>query len=72
MNDITITLAEEDVKRLIEALDSHIYWQLSDEEYRKDGFVLEEGSDDEDSVQEIQQCESLAQYLRIALPKGKE
>ena len=36
----------QEVELLCEALDSHAYWQLSDEEYRSSGGVVGTGSDD--------------------------
>jgi hypothetical protein len=49
---------------LSEALDSHVYWQLSDEGYRNDGFVHEPGSDDPDKAEEIVEAETLSERLR--------
>ncbi len=42
----TVELSLSDCALLRDALDSHAYWQLSDEHYRNDGFVDEPGSDD--------------------------
>jgi hypothetical protein len=38
--------ADDVVKMLVEAVDSHIYWQLADERYRNNGHVVSRGSDD--------------------------
>ena len=57
-------LSQDDVDRLISALDSHVYWQLSDQNYRNDGFVLDPGSDDAEHATEIAACEELASRLQ--------
>jgi hypothetical protein len=38
--DLTITLSAEEVGLLLEALDSHEYWQLGRDLPRKDGVVF--------------------------------
>jgi hypothetical protein len=48
---------------LIEALDSHIYWQLSDERYRNNGYVYDPGSDDDESAAEIKAANKLLARL---------
>jgi hypothetical protein len=52
--------------QIVEAIDSHIYWQLSDERYRANGAVLEPGSDDPDVVAEIAAFEVLQNELTDA------
>jgi hypothetical protein len=37
---VIIDLNEEEVAMLWDALDSHLYWQLSDSHFRRDGYVL--------------------------------
>jgi hypothetical protein len=59
-----IDLTPEELALIIEALDSHAYWQLSDKHYRNDGFVLEPGSDDPEKAAEIEACDNLALKLR--------
>jgi hypothetical protein len=45
---IPIELAEWEVTLLIEALDSHEYWQLSEPHERSDGYsTVEDGTNDE-------------------------
>jgi hypothetical protein len=41
-----MTLTQAQRMQIAEAIDSHIYWQLSDSHYRANGAVLEPGSDD--------------------------
>ena len=42
-----------------EALDSHVYWELSDQHYRKDGEVVGLGSDDFEQQQKIKDAAML-------------
>jgi hypothetical protein len=49
----TIVLTEQQLEMLLNAVDSHIYWQLSDPLYRRDGFVLDPGSDDKEEAEHI-------------------
>lgn len=57
LNGIKLTRAQ--LQLVVEALDSHIYWQLSDEEYRDNGFVNAPGSDDEEASKEITEATEL-------------
>ena len=59
-------LSEKDLDLLVEALDSHVYWQLSDQHYRSNADVLEPGSDDPEQAAEIEACLELADKLRAA------
>ena len=65
--DVQITLRH--LALVCEALDSHVYWQLSDEHYRRDGYVNEPGSDDEDNAEEIAEAVALLRRLEPALHK---
>jgi hypothetical protein len=58
-----LELSPEDLHRIIEALDSHVYWQLSDQHYRSNADVLEPGSDDPEHAAEIDACRNLAEKL---------
>lgn len=42
---VTIELTASEVAMLIEALDSHEYWQLSDPTWRNSGYVILPGED---------------------------
>lgn len=55
-----IDLTDDEVSLLQAALDSHKYWQLSDTQYRSDGYVLEPGSEDVAAVRAIAACDALA------------
>jgi hypothetical protein len=54
-----VQLSNKELELLREALDSHMYWQLSDEKYRNDADITPPGSDDPDSFELIQQSETL-------------
>lgn len=58
-----VDLSEADLLLVLSALDSHKYWQLSDEQYRSSGYVLEPGSDDEETAEEIETVEVLESKL---------
>jgi hypothetical protein len=60
---VTARLTRDQLALLVEALDSHIYWQLSDEHYRNSGFVYGKGSDDPRSRREIRTSERLLSRL---------
>ena len=53
----------EELDRILAALDSHVYWQLSDQQYRNDASVLSAGSDDPEQAAEITACRELAGRL---------
>lgn len=56
---IMVPLTRKEVEILDEALDSHIYWQLSDSHYRNNGYVNDPGSDDEENVKKIEEAKAL-------------
>jgi len=58
-----VDLSPGELDLLVEALDSHEYWQLSDSNYRNNGYVLGDGADDEETVQEIAACRELHERL---------
>jgi hypothetical protein len=60
---LTVDLSRTDVQLVLEALDSHEYWQLSDQEYRRDGFVMEPGSDAPAVRRQIKKVEALSARL---------
>lgn len=72
---IPVKLTRRQLRLLADALDSHQYWQLSDEHYRNDGFVHPPGSDDDDTADTIELCDRLAADLTAAadkLPKNPD
>lgn len=54
---------ESELELLREALDSHAYWQLSAEEFRSDGFVIDPGTMDEDDAAELADVKALDDKL---------
>jgi hypothetical protein len=56
-------LTRAELELLIEALDSHEYWQLSDPAYRNDGFVIGKGAEEREAVKDIHQCRELRAKL---------
>jgi hypothetical protein len=56
-------LTREDLNRILAALDSHVYWQLSDQHYRSDAAVLDPGSDDPEHAAEMAAYRELAARL---------
>lgn len=64
---ILVPLTDGELELLREALDSHAYWQLSTEDFRSDGFVLEPGTLDEDDAAELAEVRALDDKLAAAL-----
>ena len=60
---VEVVLAREELRLVSDALDSHVYWQLSDEKYRSEGLVVGEGSDDPAARAEIERCEELRERV---------
>jgi hypothetical protein len=60
-----MTFTADEIELLIEALDSHIYWQLSDPHYRSSGFVYPPGSDNDETRQAIHAAEALKKRLEV-------
>lgn len=60
---VDVQLTPQELALICEALDSHTYWQLSDEHYRRNGYVLDPGSDDSDNVEKIEEAGALLRRL---------
>jgi hypothetical protein len=58
-----LELSVEERNLLLDALDSHRYWQLSDPTYRRDGYVVGKGSDDPTSIAAIKRVNALFEKL---------
>jgi hypothetical protein len=58
-----VVLSSAQREMLRAAIDSHVYWQLADRNYRRDGFVLEPGSDDAAVAEDIRAFQALADLL---------
>lgn len=63
MNERVVTLTLAEIHLLKEALDSHRYWQLSEECYRNDGYVSDPGSGDAANAEEIRDVNALEAKL---------
>lgn len=55
-----VMIRKVDRDRLLEALESHAYWQISEEQYRDNGFVHEPGADDPEIVEELRELDRLS------------
>lgn len=62
-----VELSEGELELVVEALDSHVYWQLSDEHYRDSGYVDDPGSDDVDTQTQIVRARKLEDRLTARL-----
>jgi hypothetical protein len=60
---VTVSLTRGELSELLEAIDSYVYWQLSDEHYRNNGFVNEPSSDDPDTRKQVEQAWDLHKKL---------
>ena len=63
---VDLTLSIADIQLLLDGLDSHVYWDLSDEDCRSSGFVVGDGSADADHRAEIHRARALARRLEAA------
>ncbi|MGH3119168.1 MAG: hypothetical protein ACRDQ2_19030 [Gaiellales bacterium] len=61
---LVMVLTAEELTLLCEALDSHVYWQLSDRHFRNNGYVREPGSDDAEAAAAIRTANALEDKLR--------
>ncbi len=48
-----VSLTPAELALVSEALDSHIYWQLSEPQFRNNGAVEEDGAEDADARRQI-------------------
>lgn len=60
-------VSQDDLGVLVEALDSHAYWQLSDEKYRDSGYVQSPGSDDLETAAVLAEVTALQERLASLL-----
>ena len=82
MKTFTLKLSIDEVELLGEALDSHLYWQISEEHERNDGFVYypekdsreyRAGSEDDQARwQEMSKIEALETRLRALLAEKEK
>ena len=60
---VPLRLTVDQIRLLACALDSHIYWQLSDQQYRNSGYVLPPASNDPVMRREIRASSRLQARL---------
>ena len=63
-----VSLTPCEIWMIVEALDSHEYWQLTDGDQRNDGFSQVDDGEDAD----IDLCRALHKRLSRLVPKPKE
>lgn len=56
---ITLHFTRDELGLVCDALDSHIYWELSDSACRSSGYVDGAGADDEETAATIASAEAL-------------
>ena len=72
MTDVALKLTPRELELIKEALDSHEYWQLSDQHYRENGYVLDQGSDDPEAIEQIKEVRALAEKLEKESDRPKD
>ncbi len=55
-----VELTDPEMELILAALESHAYWQVSEEDYRDNGYVYAPGADDPDAVEELRRIDALA------------
>jgi hypothetical protein len=58
-----VQLSKKELELIYQALDSHVYWQLSEDKYRRDSSVMPPGSDDPEAAEEIREADELRTRL---------
>lgn len=59
---MTIIVTAQEASALGSALDGYIYWCLSDQHYRNSGYVIDPGSDDAETAEEIADYQAAADW----------
>jgi hypothetical protein len=58
-----VELTDSEMELILEALESHAYWQVSDESFRNNGYVYAPGSENEEAREELRRIDALAVRL---------
>jgi len=58
-----VELQESEIEIVLTALESHAYWQISEEKYRGNGYVYAPGADDEETAELLQTIDRLSVRL---------
>jgi len=61
--EANLTLTAKELELVRDALDSHVYWQLSEEPYRRDGHVVPPGTEDPQAAADIAGAHALIDRL---------
>lgn len=69
---ILASVTPEELELLLDALGSHIYWQVSDLRYRHDANVRDPGSDDPEKQQAYRQARALEEKLEQLRPRSSQ
>lgn len=59
----TVELTDPQMELLLASLESHAYWQVSEEKYRNNGYVYAPGADDPDVADDLQEIDQLSVLL---------
>lgn len=68
--DWVLSLSNEDLLTLAEALDSHVYWQLADPRERSHGRVLLDRVEEPERRAELEHIEAIEQTIRSLVFAG--
>lgn len=60
---MSVDLEDDEREIILDALESHAYWQISEEHYRNDGFVYAPGADDPETAELLQAIDRLSVKL---------
>lgn len=66
---VALSVTRAELELISAALDSHIYWELSDRQYRSAGFVRSPGADEEETAGRIREAEALMNRLEGLRPR---
>jgi hypothetical protein len=62
-----LSLSDDDLRLLAQALDSHAYWELADSHERNNGFVMTEWIEDDEKRAEVERVEELGYGIKQLL-----
>jgi hypothetical protein len=64
-NPARVSLNLQEVTDLLEAIDSHVYWQIADQDERNNGGVDDDDVEDEEDQEELKRFRALEQRLEV-------
>lgn len=71
MPHLDVRLTADELALVCNALDSHVYWQLSEPEFRSSGLVSGPGSDEPDDADQITAANTLLGRLGAQLKQHR-